>query len=194
MALCCWVSDIIFQLCVLSSVCCLMCFCFGDFWSTSLSLGVFDGLKIVAVVRLCCSWVVFLDDQPNSFNGCFESHQNLNLCLNPQYLASIVTRSSGDVRPPSLLLVELLVLVGPSTGTYPWKSTLLDIIVYFQPEGPAFSQKIRWMQWWAVSATRTLSTLLYWSTFVDDHTRDGNAWGAGIQYVVDVIDGGRDCP
>ena len=70
------------------------------------------------------------------------SHQNLHVCLDPQCLARIVTRSSGARRPPSLLLVELPVLLGPSTGPNPWERTLLFIGIIFHPQVPAFAQRI----------------------------------------------------
>ena len=71
-----------------------------------------------------------------------ESHPNLHLCLNPQCFANVVTSSNGAVKPPSLLLMELSVLLGPSTGAHPWKSTLFVNLVTFLLNVPAFSQRI----------------------------------------------------
>ena len=40
------------------------------------------------------------------------------------------------------LLMELLVLLGPSTGPNPWKSTLFVSVVTFHPNFPTSSQRI----------------------------------------------------
>ena len=46
------------------------------------------------------------------------------------------------VKPPSLLLMELPVLLGPSTGPNPLKSTLFANVVTFHQNVPASSQRI----------------------------------------------------
>jgi hypothetical protein len=105
-------------------------------------------------------------------------------CLNHQCRASIVTRSSGALRPPSLLLVELPVLVGPSIGPYPWKRTLLVSIVIFHPNVTASSHGIPLDA--MVSRFCDLKAL-HTSISVDicfDHTRDGNAEGQGFNMLL----------
>ena len=53
-----------------------------------------------------------------------------------------MTSSNGAVKPPSLLLIELPVSLGPSTGPYPWKSTFFVNVGKFHPNVPASSKRI----------------------------------------------------
>ena len=70
------------------------------------------------------------------------SHRNLQRWRNFQCRARIVTNSSGAVNPPSSLLVELPISIGPSTGPAPVNNGLNLSHVIFQPNVPPVSRRL----------------------------------------------------
>lgn len=56
--------------------------------------------------------------------------------------AWLVTSTSGNVKPPSLLRGELLISMGPSNGPYPLKNGLKWAVVIFHPKVPAVSFRL----------------------------------------------------
>ena len=92
------------------------------------------------------------------------------------------------MRPPSSQLMELPVLMGPSTHSNTWKSTLFVGIVTFHLNIPASSRKIPLDT--MVICFRDLNAR---HTYVSvDVCWSCNRW-AGIRYDVEVLDGARHC-
>ena len=54
----------------------------------------------------------------------------------------MVTRNSGPVNPPSSLLVELPISIGPSMGPDPKHNVTCLEVVIFQPKVPAAGRRL----------------------------------------------------
>jgi hypothetical protein len=114
------------------------------YWSPEFFVEIADRVEEINVVRLFSRSMIFAADELNSVDSYFAvtSHLNLHLWRSPQKRASMVTSNSGPVKPPSLLLVELPISIGPSMGPDPKNSVTCLEVVSFQPKVLAVGRRL----------------------------------------------------